>query len=131
MPMLVVNAVVSGPTHAIARQWLAGQASEPLRSYLDQLADAAAAALSGPPAFTRNRQSRFFTLALPIAFLLIFATVFRSQTAAVPGGRISVSVYYVPGIRSPPSSRCATSSSRCRPPTIPTRPLPGSRAATS
>jgi AcrR family transcriptional regulator len=52
IPMLVLNAVVSGPTHAIARQWLAGQASEPLRSYLDQLADAAAAALSGPPAAT-------------------------------------------------------------------------------
>jgi len=50
MPMLVLNAVVSGPTHAIARQWLAGPASEPLRSYLEQLADAAAAALSGPAA---------------------------------------------------------------------------------
>jgi ABC-2 type transport system permease protein len=49
-------------------------------------------------AFTRNRQSRFFTLALPIAFLLIFGTVFRNRTAAVPGGRISISVYYVPGI---------------------------------
>jgi AcrR family transcriptional regulator len=52
VPMLVLNAVVSGPTHSIARQWLAGQASEPLRRYLDQLADAAAAALSGPPAAT-------------------------------------------------------------------------------
>jgi AcrR family transcriptional regulator len=58
MPMLVLNAVVSGPTHAIARQWLAGQASEPLRSYVDQLAAAAAAALGGPPAaIARHRDA--------------------------------------------------------------------------
>ena len=56
MPMLVLNAVVSGPTHAIARQWLSGQASGPLRSYLEQLADAAAAALSGPPAATARHR---------------------------------------------------------------------------
>ncbi len=56
LPLLVLNAVVSGPTHAIARQWLAGQASKPLRSYLDQLTDAVAAALSRPPAAaTRHR----------------------------------------------------------------------------
>ena len=47
VPMIVVNAVVAGPTHAIARQWLAEQASGPLHSYLDQLTDAATAALSG------------------------------------------------------------------------------------
>jgi AcrR family transcriptional regulator len=47
MPMIVLNAVVAGPTHAIARQWLAGQASGPLHSYHDQLTDAATAALSG------------------------------------------------------------------------------------
>jgi len=56
MPMLVLNAVVSGPTHAIARQWLAGQAGESLRSYLDQLADAATAALSGPPVATARHR---------------------------------------------------------------------------
>src|SRR5215469_3532154 len=49
-------------------------------------------------AFARNGQARFFTLALPVAFLLIFATVFRSKTVAVPGGLIHTSVYYVPGI---------------------------------
>ena len=49
-------------------------------------------------AFFRNGQARFFTLALPVAFLLIFATVFRSQTVPVPGGLIHTSVYYVPGI---------------------------------
>jgi ABC-2 type transport system permease protein len=49
-------------------------------------------------AFSRNGQSRVFTLALPVAFLLIFATVFKSQTVVVPGGRIHTSVYYVPGI---------------------------------
>jgi len=49
-------------------------------------------------AFARNGQARFFTLALPVAFLLIFATVFRSKTVTVPGGFIHTSVYYVPGI---------------------------------
>ncbi len=50
-------------------------------------------------AFIRNRQSQFFTLALPILFLVIFAALFgRGHTVAVTGGRISTSVYYVPGI---------------------------------
>jgi ABC-2 type transport system permease protein len=49
-------------------------------------------------AFARNGQARFFTLALPVAFLLIFATVFRSRTVPVAGGLIHTSVYYVPGI---------------------------------
>jgi AcrR family transcriptional regulator len=47
MSMVVLNAVVTGPVHAIARRWLAGQLREPLSSYLDELADAATAALSG------------------------------------------------------------------------------------
>lgn len=48
--------------------------------------------------FWRNRQSRFFTIALPILFLLIFASVFRNGTVDVSGGSIDTSVYYVPGI---------------------------------
>jgi ABC-2 type transport system permease protein len=51
-------------------------------------------------AFLRNRQSQFFTLALPVLFLVIFASVFggSGHTTAVAGGQISTSVYYVPGI---------------------------------
>jgi ABC-2 type transport system permease protein len=49
-------------------------------------------------AFARNGQARFFTLALPVAFLLIFASVFRDKTVPVPGGLIHTSVYYVPAI---------------------------------
>ena len=51
-------------------------------------------------AFLRDRQSQFFTLALPILFLVIFAALFGSggHTTNVPGGRISTSAYYVPGI---------------------------------
>ncbi len=51
-------------------------------------------------AFVRNRQSQFFTLALPVLFLVIFASVFggRGHTEPVAGGRISTSVSYVPGI---------------------------------
>jgi ABC-2 type transport system permease protein len=48
--------------------------------------------------FWRNTQSRFFTLALPVLFLVIFASVFSNQNVKVPGGRIAESVYYVPGI---------------------------------
>jgi ABC-2 type transport system permease protein len=51
-------------------------------------------------AFARNRQSQFFALALPVLFLVIFASVFGGggNTTAVAGGQISTSVYYVPGI---------------------------------
>ena len=50
-------------------------------------------------AFLRNGQSRFFTLALPVLFLVIFASVFGgSHTVKVSGGRIPTSVSYVPGI---------------------------------
>jgi ABC-2 type transport system permease protein len=51
-------------------------------------------------AFLRNRQSRFFTIALPVLFLVIFASVFggHGNTVKVPGGRIDTSVFYVPGI---------------------------------
>ncbi len=51
-------------------------------------------------AFFRNRQSRFFTLALPVLFLVIFASIFggKGNTVRVGGGRIGTDVYYVPGI---------------------------------
>jgi ABC-2 type transport system permease protein len=50
------------------------------------------------PVFWRNGQSVFFTLALPVMFLVIFASVFGHGTVKVPGGTINTSVYYVPGI---------------------------------
>ena len=49
-------------------------------------------------AFLRNRQSRFFTLVLPVLFLVIFASLFHGRTVKVSGGTINNSVYYVPGI---------------------------------
>lgn len=50
-------------------------------------------------AFIRNRQSQFFTLVLPVLFLVIFASVFGGQhSVKVPGGRLKTSVSYVPGI---------------------------------
>lgn len=48
--------------------------------------------------FARNTQSVFFTLALPVMFLLIFASVFGHGSVTVPGGSLNESVYYVPGI---------------------------------
>ena len=47
--------------------------------------------------FARNRQARFFTVALRVIFLVIFASIFNGKVD-VPGGKISVSVFYVPGI---------------------------------
>lgn len=51
-------------------------------------------------AFLRNRQSQFFTLVLPVLFLVIFASVFggSGRTVEVAGGQIDTSVSYVPGI---------------------------------
>ena len=48
--------------------------------------------------FVRNKGSVFWTIALPILFLVIFGSVFQHQNVAVPGGRIDEPVYYVPGI---------------------------------
>ena len=51
-------------------------------------------------ALLRNRQAQFFTLALPVMFLVIFASVFggHGHTVAVTGGRIDTGASYVPGI---------------------------------
>ena len=46
--------------------------------------------------FARNRQARFFTLALPVIFLLIFVSVFGNQLLGPE--HIKESTYYVPGI---------------------------------
>ncbi len=55
MSMLMINAIVAGPVHAIAQRWLAGQLRSPLSAYLDELADAACAGLSGTSAPSRRR----------------------------------------------------------------------------
>ena len=46
-------------------------------------------------AFCRNRQARFFTLILPILFLVIFVSVFGNNK--IGPGHIKASTYYVPG----------------------------------
>ena len=53
-----------------------------------RLAAARSSATGGP---------RFFTLALPVLFLVIFALVFTGTTK-VAGGSIDISLYYVPVI---------------------------------
>ena len=47
-------------------------------------------------AFFRNRQSRFFTLILPILFLVIFVSVFGNHR--VGPLQVKASTYYVPGL---------------------------------
>jgi AcrR family transcriptional regulator len=62
--MLMITAIVSGPAHAIARRWLAGQIQSPLTACADELADAACAGLRGtrvrarPAARPSPRQGR-------------------------------------------------------------------------
>jgi ABC-2 type transport system permease protein len=46
--------------------------------------------------FARNRQARFFTVLLPVIFLVIFVSVFGNQL--VGPEHIKASTYYVPGI---------------------------------
>jgi ABC-2 type transport system permease protein len=48
--------------------------------------------------FLRNTQSVFFTLLMPVLFLVILGSIFRNATVKVPGGSIKESVYYVPGL---------------------------------
>ncbi len=47
-------------------------------------------------AFLRNRQARFFTLALPVMFLVIFVSVFGND--ALGPQHIKAATFYVPGI---------------------------------
>jgi ABC-2 type transport system permease protein len=47
-------------------------------------------------AFLRNPQSRFFTLALPVIFLVIFVSVFGNNK--VGPQNVKASTYYVPGL---------------------------------
>jgi len=46
----------------------------------------------------RNPQSRFFTLALPVIFLVLLTSLFGNDTTYVSGHAIKNSTYYVPGI---------------------------------
>jgi ABC-2 type transport system permease protein len=46
--------------------------------------------------FLRNRQSRFFTLVLPVLFLVIFVSVFGNNR--VGPAQVKASTYYVPGL---------------------------------
>jgi ABC-2 type transport system permease protein len=46
----------------------------------------------------RNRQARFFTLILPVLFLIIFDGVFGHDKVPVGGYLVKLSSYYVPGI---------------------------------
>jgi ABC-2 type transport system permease protein len=46
--------------------------------------------------FLRDRQARFFTLVLPLLFLVIFVGVFGNDTVKQTG--VKASTYYVPGI---------------------------------
>jgi ABC-2 type transport system permease protein len=48
--------------------------------------------------FWRNPQARFFTVLMPLIFLVIFAAVFGDGTIQVPGGEIDPKQYYVPGL---------------------------------
>ena len=47
-------------------------------------------------AFLRNRQARFFTIALPIIFLVIFVSVFGNDR--IGPQNVKASTYYVPGL---------------------------------
>lgn len=46
----------------------------------------------------RNPQSRFFTIVLPVIFLVLLSSVFGNHTTHVNGSAIKNSTFYVPGI---------------------------------
>jgi ABC-2 type transport system permease protein len=46
----------------------------------------------------RNPQSRFFTVALPVIFLILLTSLFGNHATPVNGQEIKNSTYYVPGI---------------------------------
>jgi AcrR family transcriptional regulator len=54
--VLVISAFVTGPGHVLARRWLAGGLQRPLTSYVDDLADGAAAALGAASATRKTKE---------------------------------------------------------------------------
>ncbi len=46
----------------------------------------------------RDPRSRFFTIALPVIFLVLLTSLFGNHTSNVNGHRIKIATYYVPGI---------------------------------
>jgi ABC-2 type transport system permease protein len=49
-------------------------------------------------AFWRNPAAAFFTVILPLLFLVLFNAIFGDDEIAIDGGRADISVFYVPGI---------------------------------
>jgi ABC-2 type transport system permease protein len=49
-------------------------------------------------AFWRNPASLFFTVSLPVIFLLIFATIFGDDRVGIGGDEVKATTYYVPAI---------------------------------
>jgi ABC-2 type transport system permease protein len=47
---------------------------------------------------SNSSQGRFFTILMPVLFLLLFSSIFRHTKATVPGGTMPEGVYYVPSI---------------------------------
>ncbi|MBH0776797.1 TetR/AcrR family transcriptional regulator [Nocardia bovistercoris] len=58
LPMTVLVAVITGPAHAVAQQWLAGQIPGSATAYLDELVDAAVAAVAVDPGPRRSTPAR-------------------------------------------------------------------------
>ena len=48
--------------------------------------------------FWRNPASLFFTVSLPVIFLLIFATIFGNDTVEIGADEVKTTTYYVPAI---------------------------------
>jgi ABC-2 type transport system permease protein len=49
-------------------------------------------------AFWRNPASLFFTVSLPVIFLVIFASIFGNDTVDINGDTVKTTTYYVPAI---------------------------------
>ena len=62
---------------------------------LRQLRSEAAFSLLG---FRRSPAATFFTLVLPLVFLVLFTSIFGNQTVGPPGAEVRVATMYVPGI---------------------------------
>jgi AcrR family transcriptional regulator len=105
MSMLMINAIVAGPVHAIARRWLAGQLRSPLHAYRDELADAACAALSGAPASAR-RHPRSLVRQGRIRLELV-----SDDGSVLAGGEATAELLPVPAPARPATMRAAAARS--------------------
>lgn len=91
LPMVVLAAVVTGPTHPLAQRWLAGELQAPLLAFADDLVEVAVAGLTltssaPPPVLGRPATAEFTVRLLDAEGSVIADGAGRADLGSAPDG---------------------------------------------